>query len=100
MRMSRQHAIVIGGSVTGLFAAFGAAEGFERVTILERDELVFTTQARKGAPQGAHTHALLQNGFEMVKDFIPDLREQLLAAGCPGFDEVRDIPYLSSEGWR
>lgn len=98
--MTREHAVVIGGSVAGLLAAFGAASGFEQVTIIERDELTDGAEPRKGVPQGRQPHACLPIGLRMVSEFIPDLREQLIAAGCPTLDEIRDIPYVSSEGWR
>lgn len=95
-----QRAVVVGGSVAGLMAAFGAAEAFERVTIVERDELPDGAQPRKGVPQGRQPHACLPIGLAMISEFIPDLKEQLVQAGCPVLDEIRDIPYVSSEGWR
>lgn len=96
----QKHAVVVGGSVGGLMAAFGAAEAFERVTIIERDELLEGAEPRKGVPQGRQPHACLPIGLAMVGEFIPDLQEQLVQAGCPVLDEIRDIPYVSSEGWR
>jgi 2-polyprenyl-6-methoxyphenol hydroxylase-like FAD-dependent oxidoreductase len=53
------HAIVIGASMGGLLAARALAERYDQVTIIERDELPKSTEPRKGAPQGRHTHALL-----------------------------------------
>jgi len=51
------HAVVVGGSVAGLFAARVLADGFERVTILERDPLPAGPAARDGVPQASHpTH--------------------------------------------
>lgn len=98
--MKQEHAVVVGGSIGGLLAAFGAAGSFERVTIVERDQLVDGVDARKGAPQGRQPHAFLPIGMKLISEFIPDLRDQLIAAGCPTQDEIRDIPYISSEGWR
>ncbi|ANS31897.1 hypothetical protein R1CP_36455 (plasmid) [Rhodococcus opacus] len=98
--MRQEHAVVVGGSIAGLLAAFGAVEGFDRVTIVERDQLVDGVDPRKGAPQGKQPHACLPIGMKMISEFIPDLRDQLIAAGCPTLDEIRDIPYISSEGWR
>ncbi|ORA21482.1 NAD(P)/FAD-dependent oxidoreductase [Mycobacterium aquaticum] len=95
-----KHAIVIGASISGLLAAFGAAEGFERVTIVERDELVDGPTLRKGVPQGRQPHALLTIGRKMLAEFIPDLRQQLIGEGCPAIDEILEVPYWSPEGWR
>lgn len=96
----RRHAVVIGGSVAGLMAAFGAAGEFDQVTIVERDDLADGPDPRKGAPQGRQPHACLPIGMKLISEFIPDIREQLAAAGCPLLDEIRDVAYISSEGWR
>jgi 2-polyprenyl-6-methoxyphenol hydroxylase-like FAD-dependent oxidoreductase len=51
------HAIVIGASMGGLLVARVMAEHYERVTIIERDELPEAPERRKGVLQGQHTHA-------------------------------------------
>jgi 2-polyprenyl-6-methoxyphenol hydroxylase-like FAD-dependent oxidoreductase len=94
------HAIVIGGSMAGLLAAFGAAESFEQVTIVERDELLDGADPRRGVPQGRQVHVCLPIGLTRMTEFIPDLREQLIAAGCSTIDQTRDAPFITSEGWR
>ncbi len=99
-RRMQGHAIVIGGSVAGLLAAFGAAEGCERVTIVERDELLDGPDPRRGVPQGRHVHGCLPVGVTMITEFISDLREQLVAGGCSAFDMSKDLPFITSEGWR
>lgn len=50
------HAVVVGGSIAGVLAA--AARHFERVTVIERDELTDEPVIRKGAPQGSQIHVL------------------------------------------
>src|SRR5579862_5738472 len=62
-----QHAIVIGGSMAGLLAARVLSDHFERVTIIERDQLIDDTQPRKGVPQGRHVHALLAGGAAILR---------------------------------
>jgi 2-polyprenyl-6-methoxyphenol hydroxylase-like FAD-dependent oxidoreductase len=81
-------------------AAFGASESFDEVLVVERDRLEFGPEPRKGVPQGKQVHALLSIGMDMACEFVPDLREQLLAEGCSLFDQVRDLPTLTSQGWR
>jgi len=50
------HALVIGGSMAGLFAARVLSEHFERVTILERDRFPDGPKFRKGVPNpGTYT---------------------------------------------
>jgi glycine/D-amino acid oxidase-like deaminating enzyme len=54
-----QHAIVIGGSISGLTAARVLADYCERVTIIERDVAPQASQFRKGVPQARHPPILL-----------------------------------------
>lgn len=49
------HAIVIGASIGGLLAARAVAEHYDRVTILERDELPEAPEPRKGVKQASAT---------------------------------------------
>lgn len=43
-----KHAVVIGGSLAGLFAARVLSDYFDAVTILERDPVNDVPEARKG----------------------------------------------------
>jgi 2-polyprenyl-6-methoxyphenol hydroxylase-like FAD-dependent oxidoreductase len=52
-------ALVIGGSLAGLFAARVLADFFNTVTILDRDIFPLTPDHRKGVPQSYHAHGLL-----------------------------------------
>ena len=52
------HAIVIGASIAGLFAARVLADSYDRVTILERDALPALGAHRRAVPQDRHAHAL------------------------------------------
>ena len=56
------HALVIGGSMAGLFAARVLSERFGRVTIVERDSFPEGPQFRKGVPQSRHLHAFMMRG--------------------------------------
>lgn len=44
------HAVVLGASMAGLLAARGLADGYESVTVTERDPLPETPMARRGVP--------------------------------------------------
>lgn len=59
-------AVVIGASMAGLLAARVLSEFFERVTVLDRDNLAATVAPRRGVPQGKHTHGLLARGREIL----------------------------------
>lgn len=98
--MTRDRVVIVGGSVAGLVAALAAAETFDQVIIIERDELEFSAEPRRGVPQGNQVHALLSAGMDSLLEFIPDLPEQLAAEGCSRFDQVRDVATWSGVGWR
>jgi 2-polyprenyl-6-methoxyphenol hydroxylase-like FAD-dependent oxidoreductase len=81
-RNRRDHAVVIGASVAGLAAARVLSAHFERVTVLDRDELPAGTDARRGVPQGRHAHALLGGGARAIEQLFPGVTEELFAAGA------------------
>jgi 2-polyprenyl-6-methoxyphenol hydroxylase-like FAD-dependent oxidoreductase len=98
--VSKSRAVVMGGSVAGVMAGMAAAEFFDEVVVVERDELEFGADPRKGVPQGKQAHALLAIGMTLSREFIPDLPDQLLAEGCCMYDQLRDVPMMTSQGWR
>jgi 2-polyprenyl-6-methoxyphenol hydroxylase-like FAD-dependent oxidoreductase len=76
-------AVVLGGSVTGLFVASALAEAYREVIIVDRDELVGVREARRGAPQARHINGLLVQGARLMEDFFPDITAEMVADGCP-----------------
>ena len=93
-----KHAVVIGAGMAGL-AAVGALAGyFERVIVLERDNLPDRAVPRAGTPQSRHLHGLLPGGQLALNDLFPHFERDLAAAGAvllrmPG--EIRvEIPGL------
>jgi 2-polyprenyl-6-methoxyphenol hydroxylase-like FAD-dependent oxidoreductase len=85
------HAIVIGASMGGLLAARAVAEHYDRVTIVERDELPEAPEPRKGVPQGRHPHALLARGREGLEQLFPGLTKELVAEGAIRCDLSADV---------
>jgi 2-polyprenyl-6-methoxyphenol hydroxylase-like FAD-dependent oxidoreductase len=77
------HALVIGGSMAGLFAARVLSERFGRVTIVERDSFPEGPQFRKGVPQSRHLHAFMMRG-RMISDrlFPASARSSKRRAQC------------------
>lgn len=76
-----KHAVVIGGSFAGLFAARVLADGFEQVTVFERDPLPDEPVARDGAPQSYHPHGLLEAARATTEDLFPGYGEILFSEG-------------------
>jgi 2-polyprenyl-6-methoxyphenol hydroxylase-like FAD-dependent oxidoreductase len=77
-----EHAVVIGASVAGLLAARALSDAYERVTIVERDELPPLGEGRKAVPQGRHAHVMLASGLAAIELLLPGITDALLAAGA------------------
>src|SRR5947209_3491921 len=86
----RSHAIVIGGSMSGLVAARVLADHFDKVTILDRDRFPQGPEARKGVPQGRHIHLLLLEGERILDQLFPGFGAELTAAGAPQVHWFKD----------
>ena len=109
-KASSKHAIVIGAGMGGLLFARALSTHFQRVTMLERDTLPESAQARRGIPQGCHLHSLLAGGCRSIEHLLPGIAEDLRAAGAvqliaglsvrierPGYDPfpARDLGFSS-----
>jgi 2-polyprenyl-6-methoxyphenol hydroxylase-like FAD-dependent oxidoreductase len=95
----RGHAVVIGGSMAGLWTARILAEHFAKVTIVERDRFPDEPTPRKGVPQARHVHILLVGGMRVLHQLFPGLEEELAAVGAPEVDWLNDCRSLASTGW-
>jgi 2-polyprenyl-6-methoxyphenol hydroxylase-like FAD-dependent oxidoreductase len=96
----REQAVVLGASMAGLLAARQLADHFERVTVVERDELPTGPDGRKGVPQGAHAHGLLPSGYRVLDGYFPGMMAELQAAGAPMGDMGGDIAWFQYGGWK
>lgn len=88
---SRQRAIVIGGSMSGLLAARVLADHFAEVLLFDRDAFPQDIQTRKGVPQGQHAHALLAAGRDTLERLFPGFVAELFEQGAMRgtYDRVR-----------
>jgi 2-polyprenyl-6-methoxyphenol hydroxylase-like FAD-dependent oxidoreductase len=77
-----KRAVVIGAGIGGLSAARAAADAFEEVVVLERDELPADAAQRAGVPQGRHAHALLAGGQRALEELFPGLTGDLEEGGA------------------
>jgi 2-polyprenyl-6-methoxyphenol hydroxylase-like FAD-dependent oxidoreductase len=100
MTDSREHAVVVGGSLAGLLAARILSDHFDRVTLLERDRFPDSPEFRPGVPQSRHLHVLWTKGLEIIEDLFPGLEAELKAAGAPELGIPRDFLWLTAAGWR
>ncbi|HEU5266733.1 MAG TPA: FAD-dependent monooxygenase [Jatrophihabitans sp.] len=90
----RKHAVVIGASMGGLSAAAALATAYERVTLLERDELPDHPAHRRGVPQSKHAHGLQPGGLRALEDLLPGVTADLIAAGVRDGDLCGDCTWV------
>lgn len=97
--VSDRHAIVVGGSIGGMLAARVLADHFDRVTLIERDQLPDGSESRPGVPQARHLHFLLKRGLMVTEELFPGVTADLQAAGGHLLDQGRDFRILYRSGW-
>ena len=87
------HAVVLGAGIAGLLVARVLADSFERVTVVDRDELdgAVGVQPRRGAPQGRHAHAILAGGLQVIEELLPGTTDDLVAGGAALGDVLGDV---------
>ncbi len=92
-------AVVLGASITGLFAARALSDFFKSVVVLDADMFGAGTTPRKAVPQGNHIHAILPPAYQALKELMPEVIEKLLAGGAHLFDGGRDIKWTHLGHW-
>ena len=80
--MKPSHALVIGGSLGGMFAARVLAQYFDRVMVLDRDTFPEQPDHRNGVPQSHHAHGLLARGQLIIEALFPNIMQELQNAGA------------------
>jgi 2-polyprenyl-6-methoxyphenol hydroxylase-like FAD-dependent oxidoreductase len=90
-----EHAIVIGGSMSGLLAARVLSDFYTKVTVLERDAFSDADVPRKGVPQGRHAHGLLARGSAVLEELFPGYSGEVVAqsGGLIG-DVANDVIWI------
>jgi 2-polyprenyl-6-methoxyphenol hydroxylase-like FAD-dependent oxidoreductase len=95
-----KQALVIGGSLAGLFTARVLSDYFDRVTILERDPVNDFPESRKGQPQTVHLHGLLAQGLNLIKEFFPGIDQALTAGGALTGDFAEKVIWHQFGGYK
>jgi 2-polyprenyl-6-methoxyphenol hydroxylase-like FAD-dependent oxidoreductase len=75
-------AVVVGAGMGGMMAAEVLSRFFDEVIVLEKDALPTEAEARMGAPQGAHVHALLVQGRRNLERLFPGFTSALMDRGA------------------
>lgn len=89
-------AVVLGGSIAGLFAARVLADAYDEVLVVDRDVLVGAAGARRGCPQGRHINGLLARGQKAMEEMYPGITEELFADGVPTGDLAGSVRWYFS----
>jgi 2-polyprenyl-6-methoxyphenol hydroxylase-like FAD-dependent oxidoreductase len=87
-------AIVLGGSMAGLFAARVLADAYAEVLVVDRDELAGVTEPRRGVPQGRQVHGLQARGQQIIEELFPGFTDEIVAAGGVVGDMAGDIRWF------
>src|ERR1700735_2790322 len=97
--MSAKHVVGIGGGIGGMGVARVLSDHFERVTLIERDELPEGAAHRKGVPQSRHPHALLDRGRRELSALFPGFEDSMRERGGLALDAALKPPVLNPDGW-
>lgn len=92
------HAVIVGGSIAGLITARVLSDCFDRVTILERDDIEDGPVIHKSVPQGNHLHGLLNGGQQVLSALYPGFTDDLRALGAHRVKVGRDIAWYLPDG--
>src|ERR1700756_837196 len=98
--MASTHALVIGGSFSGLFAGRVLSDFFDRVTVLDRDSFPEGVEDRAGVPQARHVHGLLVRGLWEYERAFPGFERLAVEKGATFHDHTWDFVVLRPQGWQ
>lgn len=86
-------AVVVGGSMAGLLAARVLSDGYDQVTIFERDPLPDNSGARRSVPQADHVHVMLEPGRVILNELFPGYQDDLCSEGAVVIDVGEELVY-------
>ena len=95
----RDHAVVVGASIAGLLAARILSDGFEQVTVVERDTLPDEPRTRNGAPHAQQPHVLQEAGRAIIEDLFPGYGDDLVSEGGLIIDLASDFNFYDEDGY-
>lgn len=82
----------------GLMAARALSDHFDRVLVVERDEIEDAPVLHASVPQGRHYHALLLGGQQVLESMFPGFTGELDEAGAVRVRAVRDMAWYFPNG--
>jgi Methyltransferase domain len=92
-------AIVCGAGLAGLAATRALSDSFDRVIIIERDELHDAAEPRGGVPQGRQVHTLLPGGRAALDEMLPGLSDDMIGHSAVRTDITADVKQFHIDSW-
>ncbi len=99
-RDGRRTALVIGGSIAGMATARVLADHYDRVIVLEKDQIHRRTEGRPGAAQGWHLHHLLIAGQRQLESIFPGIIDDMAKAGAFRVDMGEQYRIMLAGSWK
>jgi 2-polyprenyl-6-methoxyphenol hydroxylase-like FAD-dependent oxidoreductase len=93
-------AVVIGGSIAGMAAARVLADHYERVIVLEKDQVHRRMEGRPGAAQGWHLHHLLIAGQRELDAIFPGVIDDMVREGAFRVDMGEQYRLMLAGAWK
>ncbi|NKQ58657.1 FAD-dependent oxidoreductase [Amycolatopsis sp. K13G38] len=90
-----RQAVVLGASIAGLLSARVLSEAYDRVLIVERDEIAGVAP-RRGVPQARHLHGLMERGRQIIEELYPGLTADLAGQGAPTTEVLQESRWYLS----
>lgn len=79
--------------MAGLLSARVLADGYDRVTLLERDSMPEASVARRGVPQAKHVHVMLEPARVILDELFPGYQRELCSEGGVVIDAGVQLEY-------
>jgi 2-polyprenyl-6-methoxyphenol hydroxylase-like FAD-dependent oxidoreductase len=95
-----EHAVVLGGSLAGLFTVGLLAKRFKKITLIERDQFPQNAENRPGTPQGGLFHILLRKGLDLIDSIFPGIEKEMIASGAVEMDMGEKGRWYHKGGYR
>lgn len=93
-------AVVIGGSIAGMATARVLADHYERVVVLEKDQIHRRMEGRPGAAQSWHLHHLLIAGQRELEKIFPGIIDDMVKEGAFRVDMGEQYRLMLAGSWK
>jgi flavin-dependent dehydrogenase len=95
--MNNKTAIILGGGISGLLVSKVLSKKYEKVIIIEKDELEDRPEVRQGQSHAGQFHVLLLRGLNTMERYFQGITEELKDGGAVDLD-LGDGAYWYSYG--